>query len=247
MAKRISSVFSLSSDHSDQSSDSRLGSSVHPARPPKEQTPAPYARKSTSDLRPTNNLQELHSNHNSGLTPPFNATLLPRIEDDDPLLQRSQYPTPFPPQLDSPGGSRRTNGLGMPTAYGTDDPLVPPPSFLKPVPMVPDSPSENRPVGRGSGPESPAGSSPLSQPSSRPASSNTLRPLTPTTEQKLSKKRSWLRGKTNTGLRNAENGSSMPQSWVVTPQEKLPYDATALANFHRVGIYPLGFQTCKMG
>ena len=247
MAKRISSVFSLSSDHSDQSSDSRLGSSVHPARPPKEQTPAPYARKSTSDLRPTNNLQELHSNHPSGLTPPFNPTLLPRIEDDDPLLQRPQYPTPFPPRLDSPGGSRPTSSLGMPIAYGTDDPLVPPPSFLQPVPMVPDSPSENRPLSRGSGPESLAGSRPLSQLSSRPASSSTLRPLTPTTEQKLSKKRSWLRGKTNTGLRNAENGSSMPQSWVVTPKEKLPYDATALANFHRVGIYPLGFSACKMG
>ena len=241
MATRIPSIFSVSSNHSDQSSDSRLGSSVHPARPSKEQMTTPaYTQKPVPDLRPTGNLQTMHNNHSSGLTPPFNPTLLPRIDDDDPLMQRPQYLTTLPQRSDSPNGSRPTS---IPNAYPIgimESARLSPPSYLKTVPLGLDSPTGSRPA-------SLAGSCPPSQPSSRPASPNTLRPLTPTGERRLSKRRSWLSGKTNTEPQTADHVSEMPQPWIVTPQEKLPYDTTALANFHRVGVFLTGFLACTRG
>ena len=238
MAKRISSILSLSSNHSDQSSDSRLGSSVHPARPPKEQSPPTFARKSMNDLRPTSDLQNLHNTHHSGPTPPFNPTVLPPIQDDDSLLQRPQYLSPFPPRSDSTGGNRPTSGASS-RPNSMDDTSLQHPSFLKPLPVRSESSSGSRPVSTGSGPEGLA-SPPLLSPSlssSRPSSPNTIRPPTPAGEHKLSKRKSWIPGRSRAGSQSVEDGPHDQQAWIVTPKEMFPYDTTALANFHPVSTY----------
>lgn len=231
MAKRLSSMFSLGSNHSDQSSDSRLGASIHPARPPKEQGTATYTQKPASDLRPSSNLQNLHNDHSSGLTPPFNPTLLPHIDDDDPFMHPPQLLAPaYPPRSDSPGGSRPSSRASRPE--GSEASFRQPPPLLKPLPLPPDSSDGSRPVSRDSRPESGISSRPSSQPSSRPASPSKFRPLTPTTEsQKNSKRRSWLPGKSRPESQDEGDGLQIPQAWLVTPQDKLLYECTALANF----------------
>lgn len=234
MAKRLSSMFSLGSNYSDQSSDSRLGSSIHPARPPKEQSNAVLTQKTTTDLRPSSNLQDLHNGHSSGLTPPFNPTLLPRIEDSDPFLQAPRLLAPvYPPRLDSPGGSRPSSRENRPE--NSEDFFSPPP-LLKPLPTLPDSANASRPVSRDSRPGSRAPSRPTSQPPSRPASPTKFRPLTPTSETtKVSKRRSWLPGKSRPESQDGSDGFQMPQAWLVTPREKLQYDPSSLASFVKVG------------
>lgn len=234
MAPRISSIFSIGSNYSDQtqrSDDSRFPPSAHPARPFREQSPAKLAARSTPDLRPTSNLQNLHDNQSSGLTPPFNPSLLPRIEDDHPLLQPSQLLSPHSVLSDSPNGSRPTSIA----SYG-DALQQQPPNLLKPMPIRSESPGISRPVSRGSGPESSADSRPGSRAPSRPGSPIKSRPQTPTTEHKVSKRRSWLPGRSKAEALDEEHGAQMPQAWLVTPQETLRYDASALANFQKVRI-----------
>jgi len=232
MAKRISSIFSLGSNQSDQSSDSRLGSSTHPARPPKAQGHAPFVQKSMPELRPSKNLQDLHKSNASSLTPPFNPTLLPRIEDGDLCLQPPQLlASGYPPRSDSPGGSRPSSRASRPES--SNEFSQQPPPLLKPLSILPDSSNTSRPTSKDSRPESWAPSRPPSQPSSRPTSRAKIRPLTPSTSeaQKISKKRSWLSGKSRPESQDGRDGFQMPQAWLVTAQEKLPYDAAPLAHF----------------
>ena len=228
MAKRISSIFSVNSNYSDQSSDSRHGSSLHPARPSKEQSSVATPHKSMPNLRPMSNLQAPQITQSSALTPPFNTAVLPRIDHDELMLQSSEYPPSFP----SRSSSRPSSIAGMPSS--TDEPLLAPPPLLKPLPGRSESPSSSRPVSRGSGPESLPGSRPPSRPGSRPASPNTSRPQTPTSDQRLLKRKSWLPGKSHAGSRGGEDTAQTPQAWAVTPQQKIPYDVNPLANFHRV-------------
>ncbi len=228
MAKRIASIFSMSSNYSDQSSDSRYGSSLHPARPSKEQNSVATPHKSMPNLRPTSNLQDPQITQSSAPPPPFNTTIPPRIDLDELMLQPSEYPPSFPLR----SSSRPSSIAGMPS--NTDELLFPPPPHLKPLPGRSESPTGSRPVSRGSGPESLPGSRPPSRPGSRPASPNTSRPQTPTTDQRLLKKKSWLPGKSHAGSRGGEDTAQMSQAWAVTPQQKIPYDVNPLANFHRV-------------
>lgn len=217
MAKRLSSIFSLGSDYSDQSNDSRIRSSIHPARPLKEQGLA--ARKSTPDLRPSKSLHDLHNGHTSGLTPPFNPT----IEDSDPFLQIPQFQRPpLPPASTSPGGSRPSSSR----PESSDESFLQPP-LLQPLPILPDSPNSSRHVSRNSKPGSRAPSRSPSHPSSRPTSPTKL-----TIEsRKISKRRSWLPGKSRPESSDGGDGFQMQQAWIVTPQDKLPYDASPLASF----------------
>ncbi len=252
-AKRISSIFSMGSNVSDHSSESRISSSIHPARPPREQSQSPvyapgeqsrvlgsgqrnpdnFSRKSLPDLRPTSHLQNLHSEQSSGYTPPFDPTILPRIEDDDVLLNPPPLLKPLPIRAQSPGGSI---GGSRPVSKG--------------------SPMDSRPASRGNPfesrsssrpPSSRPPSRPPSQPASRPASpikfrpqTPTARPLTPTTESKLAKRRSWMPGKLRkAGQEEGDHANSL-QTWMITPKEKIPYDVSALASFHRVSLDPFG-------
>ena len=240
MARRISSIFSLSSSYSDQtqsSNDSRLPSSVHPARPSREQSPAKSPAKSTPNLRPTNTLQELHNNQSSGLTPPADPSLLPRIDDDHPLLQSPNLLSPIPPPSESPGGSRPTS-IGSRPQSGTSlgEFLLQAPAFLKPVPARSESPGGSRPISIGSAPGSNAGSRPGSRPPSRPASPSKSRPQTPTKEHRLGRRRSWLPGRPKMEVQEQEHDKPTSAAWTVTPEDKLPYDTSALANFQKVSM-----------
>lgn len=243
-AKRISSIFSMGSNVSDQSSESRMSSSVHPVRPPREQSQSPvyasrehspvlglgqrnsvnFSRKSLLDLRPTSHLQNLHSEQSSGYTPPFDPTILPRIEDDDILLNPPPLLKPLPIRAQSPGGSL---GGSRPVSRGNQF----------------ESRSSSRP------PSSRPPSRPPSQPASRPASpikfrpqTPTARPLTPTTEAKLAKRRSWMPGKLRKAGQDEGDHVHSPQAWMVTPNEKIPYDVSALASFHRVSFPRTSFE-----
>ena len=228
MAKRISSIFSMSSNYSDQSSDSRYGSSLHPARPLKEQSSVATPHKSMPNLRPTSNQQDPQSTQSSATIPPFNTANSPRLDRDELMLQPSEYPPSFPVK----SSSRPSSIAGL--SVNTDERLLPPPSLLKPLPGRSESPAGSRPVSRGSGPESLPDSRSPSRPGSRAASPTTSRPQTPTTDQGLLKKKSWLSGKLLAGSRGGEDTAQMPQAWAVTPQQKIPYDVNPLSNFHKV-------------
>ena len=238
----------MGSNVSDKSSESRLSSSIHPARPPRERSQSPtlisgkpshdpglgqqdpgnLLGESLPNLRPTSHLQNLHNEQSSGYTPPFDPTILPRIEDNDILLNPPILRKPMPIRaqspIDSPGGSRpvsRGNQMdSRPVSRG--NPF--------------DSRSSSRP------PSSRPPSCPSSQPASRPASPVKLRPptptahpLTPTSEAKLAKQKSWIPGKSRKAGQDGDHGN-IPQAWIVTPKEKIPYDVSALANFHRVSL-----------
>lgn len=258
-AKRISSIFSMGSNVSDQSSESRAPSSIHPARPPREQTHSPdsasgkqsqtpalrqqdpvnLSRQSLPNLRPTSHLQNLHQ-QSSGYTPPFDPTILPRIEDDDVLLNPPPLLKPLPIRAQSPSGSL---GGNRPVSRGNP---------LDSRPASRGNPLDSRPASRGNQfesrnssrpPSSRPPSRPPSQPASRPASPikfrpsmPTTRPLTPTTEAKLAKRRSWMPGKLRKAGPDGGDHANSPQAWTVTPKGKTPYDVSALADFHRVSL-----------
>ena len=248
-AKRISSIFSMGSNVSDQSSESRAPSSIHSARPPREQAHSPDAsgrqdpvnlsRQSLPNLRPTSHLQNLHE-QSSGYTPPFDPTILPRIEDDDVLLNPPLLLKPLPIRAQSPNGSLEGS---RPVSRG---------NALDSRPVSRGNPLDSRPASRGNQfesrnssrpPSSRPPSRPPSQPASRPASpikfrpsTPMARPLTPTTEAKLAKRRSWMPGKLRKAGPDGGDHATSPQAWTVTPKGKTPYDVSALANFHRVSF-----------
>ena len=247
MAKRLSSIFSMGSNVSDQSSDSRISSAIHPARPSREQNqslvlasgephrlpgseqhdPTKFLRKSLPNLRPTSHLQNLHEEQSSGFTPPFDPTLLPRIEDDDVLLNPPPLLKPMPMRAQSPGGSRDSS---RPVSRGN-------PFDSRPASR--GNPFDSRPASRPPSSRSP--SRPPSQAASRPASpirlrpqTPTARPLTPTTESKLAKRRSWMPGKLRKPEQDEGDHENNPQAWMVAPHEKITYDVSRLANFEKV-------------
>jgi len=240
MARRISSIFSLgsnSSDRTESSNDSRLPSSVNPSRPPRDRSPATLAAKSTPELRPTNNLQDLHKNQSSGLTPPFNPSLLPRIDDDHPLLQPPQHLSPYPVRSQSPSGSRPASVGSRPQSRaGNHDLLAHPPALLSPLAIWPDSSGGGRPVNGGSGPGSSAGSHPGSRPSSRPASPIKPRSQTPTTEEKAGKRRSWLPGRFKAEAQDEGHDTQTSKASIITPQGNIPYDTSPLASLQKVSM-----------
>ena len=217
----------MNSNNSDQSSDSRYGSSLYPARPAKEQSSVATPQRSMPNLRPVSNLQEPQIIPSTP-TPIFGDTIPLHVDSDELMFQPPMYPPAFPGR----SSSRPSSVAGMPG--DRDELLLPPPPLLKPLPGRSGSPTGSRSVSRASGPESLPGSRPPSQPGSRPASPITSRPQTPTNDQRLLKKRSWLPGKSHAGSRGGEDMAQMPQAWVVTPQAKIPYDVNPLANFHKV-------------
>lgn len=235
MAKRISSLFSLGSNYSDRtesSIDSRLPSSENPSRPPRRSSMT-LAAKSTPELRPTNRLRR---NQSSGVIPPFNPSDLPPIDDVDALPQPPQLLSPHISQMKPIGGGRPASLGSRPrTKDDINDSLGGPPPLLMPLPIRPGSAGGVRPVSSWGGAGSNAGSRPGSRDPSRPASPARLsRPQTPTGEQKLAKRRSWLPGRFRTDVLNGELDIQKSQASVITPQGKLPYDITPLANFQKV-------------
>lgn len=231
MAKRISSMFSLSSNHSDQatsSNDSREPSSLHPARPPREQSIPNLSTTSTPKLLPTADSPDLQNGQCLGAAPRLNTSLSPQIDDGQSMLQSPHTLSPLPMHSASPGGSR-------PASPATPS-FLQPPELLQPLPTQIESQSGSRPR-RASLNRISIGSRSSSRPPSRPASPVKSRPQTPL-GNKLSKRRSWIPGIAR-GLSQSE-GQAPPaysmQAWIVTPQEKLPYDTFPLAIFDKVGF-----------
>ena len=234
MAKRISSMFSIGSNSSDQtqnSSSSRLSSSVHPARPSKEQTPADLNVKHPPQLQPT-------SDPPLDVNGPNEAFLLPHSDSDHPVLQSPHLLSPIPIDETSPNGSRRASISGRPHSRLGDGEFPHQSPLLKALPNRSESPAGFRPLSGGSAPGSNAGSRPSSRPPSRPASPVKSRPQTPTNESKLRKRRSWVPGRSKVDIPECKQESYPSQAWVVSPQEKHPYDVTSLANFLKVCWLP---------
>ena len=233
MAKRIASIFSIGSNVSDQSqhsNSSRVPSSIHPARPPKEQNSAGAVADPTPELQPTDDLHNLHTHQSAGLTP--------RLDDEHLMLQSPQLLSPIPIDETSPNGSRRASISSRPhSRLGSGDPNNQP-SIHKPLPIGSESPSGNRPVSGGSYGGSNAGSRPDSRSPSRPASPIKSRSQTPTGEQRLGKRRGWLPGKTKGEMPEEEHSVFPSHAWVVTPHEKLPYDTVPLSHFKKVCLPP---------
>lgn len=242
MARRISSIFSLgsnSSNRTESSNDSRLSASVCSSRLPRNRSPATLSAKSTPELRPTNNLQDLHNNQSLDPTPPFHPPLLPRIDDDHHIPQSPQHLSPYPIQPESHGGSRPASVGSRPQSRASNDDLLGhPPTFLKPLPIRPESPGGGRRVSGESGLGSSAGSRPGSRPPSRPASPIKSRPQTPTTEQKIGKRRSWLPGRFKAEAQDEWHDTQTTPASIITPEGKLPYDTSLLANFQKVTMMP---------
>ncbi len=242
MARRISSILSIGSSNSDKtqsSNSSRGSSSIHPTRPSAEQSAfAKLTANSKAEPRPTNNLQDLHSNQSSGFPPPLKSSLLPPIDDERSILQSPHLLSPIPIDTTSPNGSRAASISSRPqSAHGTFDPANPNAPLLKPLSVQPGSHGGTRPVSGESAPLSSAGSRPGSRPPSRPGSPTKSRPQTPTKDQNLRRRRSWLPGRSKVEVQEQEPGPEHTwQAWIVTPQEKRPYDVAALTDFQKVPI-----------
>ena len=130
------------------------------------------------------------------------------------------------------------------------------PTFRPTTPIEPGTlPSQADPV-RGSSQRSMSpGSRPNSRPASRPGSRNSsrpssptkfFRPLTPSQETKLSKRRSWLPGKTQP--ESHDGAGEMLDAWLLDPgqQESIKYDLAPLANLRRVSSAVLSLTQARL-
>lgn len=103
--------------------------------------------------------------------------------------------------------------------------------LLSPVDSMRQSPQ------RTGSPGSRSNSRPASGAGSRPSSpTKFFRPLTPTQETKLSKRRSWLPGRSRP--ESHDGGGTIPQAWLVEPgqKENIRYDLAPLANLRKVSF-----------
>ena len=148
-----------------------------------------------------------------------------RISSSTPNLRNGWSPTrqspTFTPVLDSVRPATPDDGRL----------LLEPLDTLKPLPNRMDSPGTSRPSSRAS-----------SKGGSRPGSPTKLRPWTPTQEpNQLSKRKSWLRGRSSRPQSQDAGALGLPQAWMAMPipQEKIPYDPLPLATFQKVERFPI--------
>ena len=109
--------------------------------------------------------------------------------------------------------------------------LLEPSDTLKPLPNRIDSPGTSGPSSRAS-----------SKGGSRPGSPTKFRPWTPTQESnQLSKRKSWLRGRSSRPRSQDAGALGLPQAWMAMPipQEKIPYDPLPLASFQKVNRFSI--------
>lgn len=142
-----------------------------------------------------------------------------RVSTSTPNLPNGHSPThqsPFlTPTLDS-GRSSTPDDIR----------LIQPLDTLKPLPNRIDSPGASRPSSRAS-----------SRGGSRPASPIKFRPWTPNQEQRqLSKRRSWLPGRSSRPESQDAGALGIPQAWILmaVPQERPAYDLLPLMNLQKV-------------
>lgn len=223
--RRISSLFSLGSTSSDKSVDTS---------------------KSSPSLAPPTFSDEP------------NATIF-----SEPGFTESQTLTPLktPPPL---GPSLQTPPDDSPKA-----PVSPPDNLLPPIPQMILPPPEKLGGQTGKRPrcsseswvgtqvetadkseiESHVGNGGGSRPRSRVENKGGSRPESPTrlnqsitpTERRLPRRRSWLPTRSKPEPQGEVDG---PGPWLIGPDEKLPYDASSLIRFQKVGNFPLSRYSC---
>ncbi|KAL9131332.1 MAG: hypothetical protein Q9217_000711 [Psora testacea] len=142
--------------------------------------------------------------------------------------------------LDARSGRSTTHSMYLhpstpPTPEDGNGMLQPVP-LLKPSPEGSNSPGGSRASSSIGRPERHVGSYSRdgSRVASSPCSPSTFRPLTPTKEAKTKKRRSWMPGKTTLEMQNGHDIAQTAQAWVITPQEKMPYDLSPLLHFQPV-------------
>ncbi|KAL9002139.1 MAG: hypothetical protein Q9188_004915 [Gyalolechia gomerana] len=237
--RRISSIFSNSSDKSNNASsalsshlsDSSRGSSNTAKHP----------------LKTSNSVQELRGKQTIQATPTFGSTLSPPLTGDDWCSPNGIY-KPLPDQTGSQEGSATSRAGSKPNSR----PASPSYGLLRPLTPVSDAgQSDSRASSRfGSRPSSPHKDfhrpfTPVSD-ISRPASRGTFgagsRQASPskqlpmsTKEKRISRRKSWIPGRLR--VEEEAGGVQLLQAWVVSPSsaDKVPYDLSPLVNFQRVG------------
>ncbi|KAL8950981.1 MAG: hypothetical protein Q9222_003015 [Ikaeria aurantiellina] len=249
--KRISSLFSLGSNaSSDKSSNASFAppSSHHSqssrgSSPPRKPLPA-NAR--LPPLATSTNAHEFRGRSGHSAHPSLGSTLSPPLTSEDDLLPPTGIFKPLPQRIGSPVGSATNSRPGS-------RPTSPSKGFLRPMTPVsdsgrPESRASNRPGSRASSPHKDFHRpfTPVSD-NSRPGSRGNLgsgsRSASPSkqllhsatpTKEKLSKRRSWLPGKSPIDLPAGD--VQLPRAWIVTSStsEKASYDLSSLVTFQKV-------------
>ena len=247
-AKRLSSLFSLGST-SEKSNDSRMPTTRTP-QDSRTNSPSRLPHISTSTLQPSAsspNLRTPISGLSPQLDPAFDSTYSTATLGSQGLPPSFFKPEPLPLgslRVIRPGNAAGSRSGSPPKNFSrpnsSDGSRATSPSRDLIRPMTPTS--EN---GRPSRPASRAGLTPISRPASRvgliPISRPTSpdkhlsRPATPTTEKRLSKKRSWLPGRSKHDSADEGGGAhTTPRAWVLSPHQQRTYDVSPLLNFQRV-------------
>ena len=120
-------------------------------------------------------------------------------------------------------------------------PTFPSTTPIEPGSLVPHFDSTKQMPRRTGSPGSRSNSRPASRTGSRGGSRPTsptkgFRPLTPTQDAKLSKRRSWLPGRSRPVSR--DGAGAVPNAWILLPgtEERKSYDTSALASLGRVSL-----------
>ncbi|KAL8689595.1 MAG: hypothetical protein Q9218_004770 [Villophora microphyllina] len=252
-AKRISSIFSLGSTSSDKSSSTTFTvPSSHPSQSSRGSSPPRKPLPASAKLRPlstsaSNQELRLGAHH---LPPSIGPTLSPPLTGDDGSSAPGDILKPLPHRLGSPVGSTTSFGGSRPGSR----PGSPSKGFLRPLTPTsdtsrPESRASSRPDSRASSPHKNfhrpfTPTSDTSRPGSRGNLGTGSRPASPskqllhqataTQEQRSTKRRSWLPGKSRTEIQPGD--VQLPQAWIIAPStdEKYPYDLAPLVNFQKV-------------
>ncbi|KAL8716670.1 MAG: hypothetical protein Q9225_006025 [Loekoesia sp. 1 TL-2023] len=244
-AKRLSSIFSLgsnSSDKTDKSSNASSALSSQPSQSSRGLSPPRKPLPASAKLRPlttSTSVQELRQKQTFQVTPTFGPTLSPPLTGDDSQTSPNGIYKPLPERVGSPADSVTSGAGGRPSSR----PTSPSKGFLRPLTPVSDI---GRPDSRaGSRPGSRASSlhknfhrpfTPISDTSSRPnsPSKQLSGSITPTKENRISKRKSWIPGRSHVEEQAGE--VQLPNAWVVkaSSADKPFYDLAPLVNFEQV-------------
>ena len=248
-AKRLSSVFSLGSTSSGKSNDSRTPT----LRTPQESrttSPSRLTYMNTSTLQPSASSPDLRTSITPQfpqLDPAFDPTYPTLVLGNSGLPPGISKPLPLPPgslraiRPGSVAGSRPGSppkNFSRPTSSDGSRATSPSRQFIYPIAQASENSRPSRPPSR-------VGLTPTSRPSSRtgltPISTpispvkHLSRPTTPTTEKRLSKRRSWLPGRSkHDSADEGEGAHAPPHAWELSPNQQRPYDVSPLLNFQKV-------------
>jgi len=244
---RVSSLLSLRSTSPSRSSGEHPPAHGPAHGPVQGLRPLPSARDGGPPVHVHNRLSsiELHRSRSNQHLQPSSRDTSPGLNNRSPLRSSSstqnfqsmvpQFTTPSYTSLvdSSPWGPPAPAYQPLdPYASSSGDGLAPPPRLGEPFER-PSSPTNSK---GGSIPRGRQQNRTSSAPNSRASSPlQGSRPTTPT-EGKLSKKRSWMPGKSR--IRSGSEASIGPnqQAWVVTPHGQEPYDISYLLKAQPVSV-----------